>query len=72
MEAGEDGIYNLITNSKSIIFQPKITITQKDLEEIPELKQLRDTIEIWEDKLKRTEGKDAYIIKKALIEMRKE
>ena len=72
MEAGEDSIYNLMTNSKNIIFQPKITITKKDLEDIPELRQLRDGIEMWEAKLKVTEGKDAYTIKKALIEMRKE
>lgn len=34
LENGEDGIYNLITNNKQIIFQPKVTITKKDLEEI--------------------------------------
>ena len=72
MEMNEDGIYNLITNSKSIIFQPKISITKKDLEEIPELAQLRSAIEAYELKLKTTEGRAAYIIKKALIEMRKE
>lgn len=72
LENGEDGIYNLITNDKQIIFQPKVTITKKDLEEIPFLQQLRDTIHIWEKKLKQTEGKDAYIIKRALIEMRKD
>jgi hypothetical protein len=37
-ENGEDGIYNLITENKNIIFQPKVTITKKDLEEIPPLK----------------------------------
>ena len=31
-ENGEDGIYNLITNNKNIIFHPKITITKRDLE----------------------------------------
>ena len=72
LENGEDGIYNLISENKNQIFQPKITITKKDLEEIPFLKQLKDTINIWETKLKASEGKDAYIIKKALIEMRKE
>ena len=72
LENGEDGIYNLITDDKQIIFQPKVTITKKDLEEIPFLKQLRDTITIWEKNLKQAEGKQAYIIKKALIEMRKE
>ena len=72
LENGEDGIYNLITNNKNIIFQPKITITKKDLEEIPPLKQLREAIDIWDAKLKVTEGKDAFTIKKALIEMRKD
>ena len=72
LENGEDGIYNLITNNKNTIFQPKVEITKKDLEEIPLLKQLKDTIDIWEAKLKVTEGKDAYTIKKMLIEMRKD
>lgn len=72
LENGEDGIYNLITENKNTIFQPKVTITNKDLEEIPCLKQLRQTIDLWEQKLKVTEGKEAFIIKHALIEMRKD
>lgn len=72
LENGEDGIYNLVHEDKNIIFQPKISITKKDLETIPPLKQLRDTINVWEAALKRTSGKDAFTIKKALIEMRKD
>lgn len=72
LENGEDGIYNLISENKNTIFQPKVTITKKDLEEIPSLRQLREAINIWEAKLKVTEGKEAFIIKKALIEMRKD
>ena len=72
LENGEDGIYNLISENKQTIFQPKVTITKKDLEDIPELKQLREAINLWEAKLKTTEGKEAFIIKKALIEMRKD
>ena len=37
LENGEDGIYNLITDNRNTIFQPHITITKKDLEEIPSL-----------------------------------
>jgi hypothetical protein len=37
-ENGEDGIYNLIANDKNVIFQPKISITKKDLEDIVELR----------------------------------
>jgi hypothetical protein len=44
LENGEDGIYNLITENKNTIFQPKVTITKKDLEEIPELRQVREAI----------------------------
>ena len=72
LENGEDGIYNLIVENKHIIFQPKISITKKDLESIPFLRQLRDAINTWESALKRTSGKNAFIMKKALIEMRKD
>lgn len=72
LENGEDGIYNLISENKNQIFQPKVTITKKDLDEIQPLRQLRDAINLWDAKLKVTEGKDAFTIKKALIEMRKD
>ena len=35
LENGEDGIYNMITNNKNMIFQPKVMITKNDVEEIP-------------------------------------
>lgn len=72
LENGEDGIYNLINENKNTIFQPRISITQEDLDTIPYLAQLRETINTWDTALKRTSGKDAYTIKKALIEMRKD
>ena len=72
LENGEDGIYNLMNENKNQIFQPKVTITKKDLEEIQPLRQLREAIDAWDAKLKVTEGKDAFIIKKAVIEMRKD
>ena len=73
LENGEDGIYNLVNEDKNQIFQPKITITKKDLEDIPLLNQLKETITLWETKLKETRGtKTAYLIKKSIIEMRKD
>lgn len=72
LENGEDGIYNLIKEDKNTIFQPKISITKKDVETIPFLKQLRDAINDWEIVLKAASGRPAYTIKKALIEMRKD
>lgn len=38
-ENGEDGVYNITNNDKYTIFQPKISITKKDRQEIPELAQ---------------------------------
>ena len=72
LENGEDGIYNLMTENKNMIFQPKVTITKKDVEEIPCLKQLREAINYWEQKLKTSEGRDKFIIKKTIIELRKD
>lgn len=73
MESGEDGVYNLFQEpDKNVLLSPKISITKKDLEEIPPLRALRDAITRWEEKLKKSSGKEAYIIKKALIEMRKD
>lgn len=72
LENGEDGIYNMITNNKNVIFQPKVMITKKDVEEIPGLRELREAIKYWEERLKTTSGRDAYIIKKAIIDLRKD
>ena len=72
LENGEDGIYNLMDDNKQTIFQPKVTITKKDLEEIPDLQQVREAIEFWEEKLKTVQGRDAFVIKKAIIELRKD
>lgn len=72
LESGEDGVYNLMTENKNQLFQPKDPITKQDLEDIPPLKQLKEAITIWEQKLKTAEGKDIFVIKKALIEMHKD
>lgn len=71
-ESGEDGIYNLIQEDKNIIFRPKVSITAQDLAEIPFLAQARQAIEEWEAASKGITGRDAYIMKKAAIEMRKD
>ena len=72
LENGEDGIYNLVNESKTQILQPKVSITKQDLEDIPFLKQVREAIAWWEEKLKTAQGRDKYIIKKAIIDLRKD
>lgn len=72
-ENGEDGVYNLINeNNKNTIFKPKVSITKKDLEEIEPLRKLREAIDSWEEQMKTATGHDAYIIKRTLIDLRKD
>lgn len=71
-ENGEDGIYNLITNDKNILFTPKATISEEDIKEIPGLKELREEIVKIEALEKKATGKAKYLLKKQLIEMRKD
>ena len=72
LESGEDGIYNMIANDKNIIFTPKISITQEDIDNIPALKELREAIEIVEEQEKMATGKKKFLLKKQLIEMRQD
>ena len=72
LENGEDGIYNMINDSKNIIFMPKVSITQQDIAEIPALKELRDEIEKVEAMAKAATGKRKFLLKKQVIEMRKD
>ena len=72
LENGEDGIYNMIANDKNIIFAHKVSITEKDIAEIPGLKELRDEIEKIEAKAKMARGKKAFLLKKQAIEMRQD
>ena len=56
-ENGEDGIYNLVTEDKNQIFQHKVEITPEDLEEVPFLKQIRESIAEWEQIQKKVSGR---------------
>lgn len=71
-ENGEDGVYNLFTEDKNIIFTPKISITEEDLEEIPALRELRNAIEQVEKAAKTARGKRKYLLKKQIIQMRQD
>lgn len=71
-ENGEDGVYNLFTEDKNIIFTPKISITEEDLAEIPALRQLRTAIEQVEKTAKTARGRRKYLLKKQIIQMRQD
>lgn len=71
-ENGEDGIYNMIANDKNIIFMPKVQITEKDIEEIPGLKELREGIKSVEEQAKRATGHKKFLLIKQTIEMKQQ
>ena len=71
-ENGEDGVYNLIINDKNVLLTKKYKITQEDLIEIPELKKLKDAIEVVEQQQKKAKGKRKFLLKKQIIEMRRD
>ena len=71
-ENGEDGIYGLIANDKNIIFTPKISISEQDIENIPALKDLVEAIKQVEQAEKYAKGRKRYLLRKQLIEMRKD
>lgn len=71
-ENGEDGIYNLITEDKNIIFAHKNPITEEDVETIPALKELREAIKKIEQEEKEARGKRKFLLKKQLIQMRQD
>ena len=68
-EKGEDGIYNIMSDNKNVILSPKKPITEKDIAEIPALKQLVDAIEVVKEQSKHARGKRAFALKKQLIDM---
>lgn len=69
---GEDGIYNIIANDKNIIFTPKISITAEDLQQIPQLRELREQIQRIEKVMESATGKRKRMLKKQLIQMRQD
>ena len=71
-ENGQDGIYGIITNDKNIIFTPKISITEEDVEAIPALKELREAIKVVQESEKLATGRKKFLLKKQLIQMRQD
>ena len=62
----------MIENDKNVLLTHKKEITNKDLEEIKALRDLKEAIKIVEDLEKTATGKKRYQLKKMLIEMHQE
>lgn len=73
LENGEDGIYNLTSDlGKNVLFATHNSITEEDIKTIPGLKELREEIARVEELEKRARGKEKYLLKKQIIEMRQD
>ena len=66
-ENGEDGLWNLIIDDKNVLLTHKVSITEKDLEEIKPLRDLKESIAAVERMEKAATGKKKYLLKKQLI-----
>ena len=72
-ENGEDGIYNMIINNdKDVRLTSKYSITQKDIQQIPDLKSLVQEIKKVEEQQKKARGKKKFLLHKQLIQMRRD
>lgn len=71
-EGGEDSVYNLIIDDRNIILSPKVTITDKDIAEVPGLAALRKAIEETELDYQRATGRRKHLLKKHIILMRQD
>ena len=72
--SAEDYIYNLIIeNDKNIILTPKHKITQKDIDEIPGLKQVNDEIKRLETQVfPFAKGKQKFSVKQNIMDLYKD
>lgn len=64
-ENGEDGVYQLFSSSsKNYLLSPPVSITKKDIEELPFIKQIREAIANYKKIEKRN-----YIVCQAIIDL---
>ncbi len=63
-EKNKDGIYGIINEDKNVILSPKVSITTKDIAEIPFIAQIRESIK----KLRAIPNRN-YIVQQAIIDL---
>lgn len=72
LEGGESAVHNIIANDKNIIFAPKKTITKRDLDAIPYLREMRKGISQLVELLKTKTGREAYILGQQIKALRQD
>lgn len=71
-ENGEDGLWNLMIDDKNVLLTHKVSITEKDVEEIKPLQDLKESIAAVERMMEKATGKRKFKLKQYLIEMHQE
>ena len=72
LENGENALYHIAKDDKNQLFQPKKLITKQDYADFPELRQIKDAIDAFKKKSAKASGYQAYLTKKATIELYKD
>lgn len=73
LQRGENGIYSLMAhNARNTYLSPKKSITPQDIEQVPGLADLVDSIHTCQQRQKTATGRQKYLLKKQLIEMRQQ
>ena len=73
LENGEDGIYNMISSlGKGALLGTSTKISEQDIEEVPNLKELRQEIVKVEEQLKDSGPQNKYLLRRQLIQMRQD
>lgn len=67
-EANEDAVYDLFSDNKNQFLVPKISITAEDLEKVPGLAAIKETIETLKKMYATATGKRKFLLKKQIIE----
>lgn len=68
LENGEDGLYTMIRNDKNQILDPKDPISEKDIEEIPGMREHFEILDRLQKQFNRATGPARHSLKKAIIE----
>ena len=72
LENGENALYHISKDDKNQLFQPKKPITAQDYKDYAELRQIKAAIDLLKQKQKSARGYQAYLMKKASIELYKD
>lgn len=67
LESGEDGLYAMIRNDKNQILDPRDKISERDIEEIPGMRENIEAIAALQKQFEKAIGKNRFALKQQII-----